>query len=118
MRSAGMGRERKDGKRVAEFNKRYYAAADEPSAGAVFARSAAVLSKFNGGANEHLQLAPGFWAIVDFAAADAGTPVACGGDFESEPRTKLGEVRGRRDVDLGLQLFSVAVWGRVFVRQH
>ena len=67
---------------------------------------------------EHLRLDGGFWAIVDFAAADAGTPAAPGGDFEPEPRAQRVEVRRRRDADLGLQLLSVAVRGEYIYRQH
>ena len=59
-----------------EFAEQHYAAADEPSAGAVFARSAAVVSQHDGSADEHLRLDAGFRAIVDLAAADAGTPAA------------------------------------------
>src|SRR4029077_8977154 len=58
------------------------------------------------------------WAVVNIAAADAGTPAAYPGDFEFEPRAKPVEVRGRWDVDLGLQLLSLALrWG-VFLREH
>ena len=75
-------------------------------------------SNTTAGADEHLRLAPEFWAVVDIAAADAGTPAPYSRDFESEPRAKSVEVRRRRNVDLGLQLLSVAVrWG-VFVREH
>ena len=90
-----------------------HAAADEPSAGAVFARSAAVVSEYDRGADEHLQLDGRLRAIVDIAAADAGTPAASGGDSEFEPRAQRVEVRRRRDADLGLQLLPVAVWRRV-----
>src|SRR5208282_6539609 len=94
------------------------AAADEPSAGTVFARPGTVVSQPNGDADQHLRLAAGFRTIVDLAAADAGTPVAPGRDFEPEPRAQPVEVRRRHHAYLGLQLLPVAVWGRVFVRQH
>jgi len=45
--------------------------------------------------------------MVNLAGANAGTPAALGGDFKSEPRTQSVEVRGRHNVDLGLQLPSL-----------
>ncbi len=99
-----------DGKRVAEFGERHYAAADQPFACAVLARSGTVVSQYDRGADQHLQLDAGFRAIVDTAATDAGAPAACGGDFEPEPRAKRMEDRRRRDDDLGLQLLPVTLW--------
>ena len=65
--------------------------------------------KYDRGADEYLQLDAGFGAIVDLAAADAGTPAAPGGDLESEPGAKPVEVWRRRDADLGLRLLPVAL---------
>src|ERR1019366_583683 len=112
------GRGRGDRKRVAEFAERHYAQADEPSAGAVFARLGAVVSEHDRGTDEHLQLDGRSWAIIDIAAANTGTPAAPGGDFEPEPGAQPVEVRGRRDADLGLRLLSVAVRGGVFLRRY
>src|ERR1019366_3400934 len=112
------GRGRGDGKRVAQFAERHYAAADRPSAGAVFARSGAAVSQYNWDADEYLQVHAGFRVVQDTAAAHPRTPFAHGGDFESEPWAKPVEVRGRRDADLGLRLLPVAIrWG-VFLRRH
>jgi hypothetical protein len=41
---------------------------DEPPAGAVFARPGTIVSQYDRGADKHLQLDAGFWAVVDLAA--------------------------------------------------
>jgi len=96
------GRERGDGKRVAQFVGQHCAAADQPSAGTVFARPGAVVSKHDRNTDAPLRLDDGLGAVFDVAAGDAGTTTASGGDFEPDPGPQPVEVRGRRDADLGL----------------
>jgi hypothetical protein len=91
-----------DGKRIGRFDQRAWSAADQPSAGAVFAGPGAVSSEFHGDAHEYLELDSRFRAVVNFAARDDRAPFERGGNDESESRTQAMEIWRRRDDDVGL----------------